>query len=143
MEVTANVAQEVSHLQLSAEKWLSMSEEGHAYTGIEAGTVYICSGIVPVWPGRWQLWSAVSKYAGPAKMLWIHRQALEWLDGMQKSSPVEFMRIEATAKADEPHSIRWLEMLGFEIEGRLRCYDANGNDHLLYARISCHLTPPR
>ena len=142
-EISRDIAQEISHLDTGLEAWKSIVQFGRGFSGVENGDVYVCSGILPVWTGRWILWGAVSNKTGPRQMLWIHRRALEWLDGLQQSSPKEFRRIEATARMDEPQAIKWLEMLGFWREGVLLCYDAAGNDHIQYARISCHLTPHR
>jgi hypothetical protein len=143
-EITSgSVAQEISHLNMSRQTWEQIDRNGRGFTGMHNGEVRVCSGILPLWPGRWALWCVVSSKVGPSQMLWIHRRALEWLDRLQVSGPKEFCRIEATACIDHLQAMKWLEMLGFWEEGTLRCYDAAGNDHVQYARISCHLTPHR
>lgn len=43
-------------------------------------------------------------------------------------------RIEATVRADFPAGQRWLEVLGFEAEGAMPCYDSDGTTHYRYAR---------
>ncbi len=141
--VKDGVAQEISHLYMSRESWEQIDKWGRGFTGVHDGEVRVCSGIIPLWPGRWALWCAVSDKVGPSQMLWIHRRALEWLEGLQVSGPQEFRRIEATAMSDNLQARKWLEMLGFWSEGCLLCYDSAGNDHIQYARISCHLTPHR
>jgi len=143
LEISGDVVQEISHLNMSQEAWEKICQWGRGFTGVDDGKVRVCSGIIPLWPGRWALWCAVSNGVGPSQMLWIHRQALEWLEGLQMSGPTEFRRIEATARIDQPQAMKWLHMLGFWKEGTLRCYDVAGNDHIQYARISCHLTPHR
>lgn len=125
------------------DRWneISTASETSAYTGIDNGDVLICAGVIASWPGRAQIWGLVSNGITRGQMVCIHRQALEWLDQLQESD--SYRRLETTARLDQPQALRWLEMLGFECEGRLRCYDADGNDHKLYSRISCHSTPPK
>ena len=142
-EISRHTAQQISHLDISRDTWAQVGSLGSAFSGVEDGDIYVCSGILPLWSGRWALWGAVSNRAGPRHMLWIHRRALEWLDGLQQSEPEVFRRIEATARADELAARKWLEMLGFWSEGCLCSYDAVGNDHIQYARISCHLNRHR
>ena len=142
-EISKDTAQEISHLDTSHRAWESIVRWGNGFSGVEDGEIYICSGIFPVWTGRWMLWAAISNKTCARHMLWIHRRALEWLNEMQHGHPEKFRRIEATARVDEPQAMRWLEMLGFLREGVLLCYDAAGNDHIQYARISCHLTQDR
>ncbi len=141
-QIQASIAQQVEHLKLTAEKWTKCTD-GPAFTGHEDGCPYVCSGVLPVWYGRWCAWSAISDLAGPKEMLWIHRHTLKFLDDVQSADPERYRRIEATARVDQPDAMRWLGMLGFVYEGKLRCYDASGLDHIQYARISCHLTQPR
>jgi len=138
LQIQMSVAQEISHLTLSASKWAEY-EGGPAYTGVEEGCPYVCAGILESWYGRWLAWAAISHNAGPREMLWIHRQTRKFLVDLQALDSERYRRIEATARVDEPEAQRWLEMLGFVKEGRLRCYDASGLDHFQYARIPCHL----
>ena len=138
LQIQMSVAQEVSHLMLSSEKWQEY-ERGPAYSGVEEGHPYVCAGILESWHGRWLAWAAISHHAGPREMLWIHRQTRKFLVDLQALDSQRYRRIEATARVDEPEAQRWLEMLGFVKEGRLRCYDASGLDHFQYARIPCHL----
>ena len=44
-------------------------------------------------------------------------------------------RIQTTVSCESPEAIRWAEFLGFEPEGRLRCYHPDGSDALMMARL--------
>ncbi len=142
IEIQANLVQEVAHLKLSAEKWEEY-KNGPAFTGQVGDTTMICAGVLPIWKGRWEAWAAISSEVRKREMLWIHRNVLKFLDNVQSCEPEIYCRIETTARADQPEAQRWLELLGFRREGRLRCYDASGIDHIQYARFPCRLTPAR
>ena len=134
--IQAHVVQEVAHLELSAEKW-ARYQMGPAFTGQSEDGPMICAGVLPVWKGRWFAWAAISTKCRKREMLWIHRNVLKFLDDLQSGEPETYRRVESTASAEQPDAQRWLELLGFQKEGRLRCYDASGSDHIQYARISC------
>ncbi len=141
LEHFAQAVPEYISQQLGTEKFQEVAGKscGHCYSGVDDGEIFVCAGVLPVWPGCWRIWAMVSRNIMPHQMLWLHRAGLQWLDQLQVTH--EFRRIETTARVDSPDALRWLEMLGFECEGRLRCYDADGNDHRMYSRIACHLTP--
>ena len=48
-----------------------------------------------------------------------------------------YQRIETSVDADNWHDIKLAEALGMELEGLMRKYGPNGEDHLLYAYIKC------
>ncbi len=141
--IQVHLVQDVDHLHLSAEKWKTLKNDGPAWTGLSESAPIICCGLLPVWNGRWVAWAAISTKVRRREMLWIHRNVHSFLDNLQSCEPETHCRIETTARADQPNAQRWLELLGFEREGRLRCYDASGNDHIQYARFPCRLTPVR
>ena len=47
----------------------------------------------------------------------------------------EYHRIQATVDPGYPETIRWIEALGFEYEGRLRKYGPDKQDYLMYSRV--------
>jgi RimJ/RimL family protein N-acetyltransferase len=62
-------------------------------------------------------------------MLFLHRATRRFID----LEPLR--RLEASVEVGFPAGERWLELLGFEHEGPLRAFGANGEDHVRYARI--------
>lgn len=120
---------------------IASASHGHCHSGMDDGHIFVCAGLLPVWPGCWRIWAMISRNTTTPQMLSLHRAGFAWLDQLQESW--EFRRIETTARADHTPARRWLEMLGFECEGHLRRYDADGNDHKMYARVACHSTQPR
>ena len=90
---------------------------GPAWTGIAAGRVVGCGGIVPDEDGGGTAWAILSH---PVRAAAVHRAALRLLK--HDSIPP---RLAAAARADWPGACRWLERLGFRdlgIEGEYRRY---------------------
>lgn len=73
-------------------------------------------------------WALVSQDAG-VHFAAIHRAVRRFLDVS------EFRRIEAHVDVDFPQGARWMKMLGFEFEARMRGFRPDGADMLLFARV--------
>lgn len=48
----------------------------------------------------------------------------------------KLVRIQATIDPRYPENVPWIEKLGFEYEGRLRKWGPEGQDFLMYSRLS-------
>lgn len=79
------------------------------------------------------VWAAVAKDAG-RHMLWLHRATARYLEAVQATHRLR--RLEATVEKGFAVGCRWVELLGFEFEGEMRAFGANGETHLRYARVS-------
>jgi len=112
---------------------ISLVAANPSFTGFWDEEIIGCAGVTPVWHGRAIAWALISIHAGPARMLAIHRDVGEFLDDVQRRP--EFRRIEATCAREFTAARRWVIMLGFQHEGLMRRYDAQGVDHDLYARV--------
>lgn len=121
---------------IETERFAEIASCQHAYSGFDDGELFVCAGIMPIWPGSWRAWAMIGQRTTARQMLTLHRNVSGWLKRIQTSD--DFRRIETTARADSPAALRWLAMLGFECEGHLRRYDADGNDHKIFSRIACH-----
>lgn len=92
-----------------------------------------CGGVIIVWEGIGQFWMIpgvlVPKYA---KTVWKEVKLFI------KDSTERFAlhRIQATVREADPRAIRWIERLGFEREGLLRCYGQDRENHFMYARVN-------
>lgn len=71
------------------------------------------------------LWGAISQDAGPY-FIQLHRAACRLL-----TTP-KLQRIDAVTEIDFEAGRRWLELLGFECEGRFSQDGPNGEDHFRY-----------
>lgn len=101
---------------------------GTAMTIRHGEQILLCGGLFPEKPKVGILWAVLSASAG-AHMLAIHRITLRFLD----IEPLR--RIEATTEDGHTAGCRWLEMLGFQFEGRMRAYGPGGETHLRYSRV--------
>lgn len=88
----------------------------------------LVGGLVRVSEKNGMLWSVLNKRAGP-HMLAIHRALTRFLGAQPER------RIEATVEEGFARGCRWLELLGFEFEGKMRCFGDFGETHLRYALV--------
>jgi hypothetical protein len=75
------------------------------------------------------LWGFVGTDCGK-RMLQVHRAVKRFVDAVQ------VRRIEATVLAGFKPGCRWMDLLGFEREGLMRCYGPDGADYYRYAKVS-------
>lgn len=105
-----------------------LSNAGLAWTAEVDGEVLGIAGLYPQWDNRAIAWALVGAQAGK-HFVSITRAVKRMLDVSG------YRRIEATVDVGFEQGVRWITMLGFEFEGRLRAYRPDGADMLLYARI--------
>lgn len=117
----------VSHICVEYLKRLAVV--GPALSAEVDGRIIASAGVAFQGFGMGVLWAFVSKDAGRhfVRLDRSVRRLLE-LTGLK--------RIEATTEASFVQGCRWLALLGFENEGRMRAYGPNGEDHYRFARIS-------
>ena len=101
---------------------------GTAYTALSGGEPVACGGLHELWPGRALAWTYLGVDCG-AEFLALHRQVLLHV----KQSP--WRRVEAYVEDGHRNGHRWMKALGFELEGILRAFMADGRDMALYARV--------
>lgn len=93
------------------------------------GRIIACAGVAFQGFGMGVLWAFVSQSAGPY-FVQLDRCVRRLL------TLTDLKRIEATTEASFAQGCRWLELLGFENEGRMRAYGPDGQDHYRYARVT-------
>lgn len=111
-----------------SEEVLELSKRGLAWSGEQDGEIIAISGVIPIWQGRAQAWAFISEDAGE-HMYHIHKAVRSFL---RKSY---FTRIEATVDIGFEEGVRWMKLLGFELEGYMKAYKPDGSDALLFARV--------
>ncbi len=146
LAMTGQQAQDVptrTKLMLGPDKWREVAERGsgRCFSGLNEGLVFACGGVLQQHYGRCQAWVMLSKEISRSQLLWFTRETIRFLDKLQEDP--EYRRVEATARADSVQAVRWCELLGFKKEGLLEGYDADGNDHIAYARVRWPLKPPQ
>lgn len=105
-----------------------LSAAGYAWTAEVDDRVLAVAGLLPQWENRALAWALISESAG-THFAAIHKAVHRFI------SAAKFRRIEATVDVGFKQGCRWIELLGFEIEGYMRAYRPDGADMLLYARV--------
>jgi hypothetical protein len=112
-----------------------LSEVGLAWTGEHDGLVIGCGGLLPVWENRAIAWMLIGENAGP-HFAAVHKHVKRFLDRCP------YRRIEAHVDVGFEQGIRWMAMLGFELEVYRRAFRPDGADMLEFVRIRSWPSPP-
>jgi hypothetical protein len=117
----------VSHICVEYLK--ALQAVGPAATAEVDGKILACAGVAFQGFGMGVLWAFVSQDAGPyfVKLDRCVRRLLQI---------THLKRIEATTEVSFHQGCRWLQLLGFENEGRMCAYGPNGEDHYRFARVT-------
>lgn len=102
-------------------------DSGLAFAVVRDEEVLALGGVRDVWPDRGVAWGLLASGIG-ATMVPITRAVRRFMH----VCPTR--RIEAEVAVGHEEGRRWMEMLGFEREGRMRAY-WGGKDFDLYARV--------
>jgi RimJ/RimL family protein N-acetyltransferase len=105
-----------------------LADKGLVQVGEVDGEVIAIAGIAPQWENRAIAWALISDEAGP-HFIQIHKAVKRFFN----RNPIR--RLEATVDVGFEQGHRWMEMLGFEIEGYMVAYRPDGKDQILYARV--------
>ncbi len=113
------------------ERMLELEQKGMGYTMVHNGQPILCAGVFSIWPQRGHAWMlGVIDWSKRVDL----RQGLKFARSVLSTYPVR--RIECTVLADWEPGHTLVRHLGFRMEAkRLRCYDPEGRDFSLYARI--------
>lgn len=106
----------------------SLANTDYAFAVLADGRVIACAGCLEMWENRAYAWSMISADAGRHFFGFIRA-----VDGFLKQAP--WRRIEAAVQSDFEQAHRMIRLLGFEFEGRMRAFSADGVDNDLYARV--------
>jgi hypothetical protein len=105
---------------------------GIAYALQKEDTTIVIGGVRELWPGCGEAWMIASEYA--EKYPIALTKAGERV--MQEADDKGFDRIQCTVSQDFPDAQKWVEHLGFHVEGLLERYDVNGINHFMCARFN-------
>ena len=114
---------------------LKVDANGPAYTGLVNGEVAGFAGIILMWPGVGEGWILGSDLFASNK-LWFVRNVKKYLEKIMNTHDLH--RVQTTVMHGQTGLVRLVEFLGMKFEGRLRHYGPNGEDYLMYGRISWH-----
>jgi hypothetical protein len=98
------------------------------YAATHQGVVLAMGGVMPFWQGRVFGWMLMGDNLG-RRMAVVHRYVSRFLDEQDAD------RIETVVLDGFDAGHRWAQMLGFEWEGLMKKWGADGCDYHLYARV--------
>jgi len=131
---------DLQQAQRSVQRWLSREGYGEyleepelSWSAVAGDLVVGCAGIKPQWQGRAVAWSLIDRRMPRSAWVKITREVQRIL---QLAHDMGYRRIEATVLAGHGEGCRWMDVLGFKVEGKATAYDPAGNDHYLYARVA-------
>ena len=101
---------------------------GLAWTAEDDGRVVMCGGLLPQWENRALAWALIGENAG-AHFAMIHRHVKQFL------TLCPYRRIEAHVDVGFAAGVRWMKMLGFELEAYKKAFRPDGPDMLEFVRI--------
>lgn len=106
----------------------ALQKAGEAWSGFVSGQCIGCAGLVKVWDGRAMAWAVLSDQTGKYMRAITARTA----KCIRES---EYRRIEAQVATDFVAGHRWVQLLGFQYEARLRKWFPDGGDVDQYSLI--------
>ncbi len=107
----------------------------NSYTGVFDGEIVAVGGVHILLPGVGEAWIILTKQSrkqgifGIIACRAIKRKLDELIDELK------LRRCEAQARADFPTAIKFIEALGFSDPYVRKCYNLDGSDMILYARL--------
>lgn len=107
---------------------MAIKQAGECFTATSDGKPIATVGLFHFWPGRRYAWAFLADDFCACKLS-LTRAIHRWLRYHGQG------RIETAVQCHDPKAIRWAEGFGFQREGLMRRWDANGNDCYMYARI--------
>ena len=105
-------------------------EHSEAYTALgETGQVVCCMGILPKHENCGEAWAIISDQL-PRYRLSVVRAVKQFLAKQHK-----YKRIHITCATNFQEAHKFASILGFKSEALLRCWDVQGQDHIMYTII--------
>lgn len=106
----------------------TLASQGDAYTVEVDGVPMLCAGVIRLDDGRGWVWMLFASNSG-RHFVRICRYVRRYLESCG------LRRIEASIDCTFKEGIRLAKLMGFEIEGRMRQYGANGEDYFMMGRV--------
>jgi hypothetical protein len=110
----------------------AQAECGPAYTIMVDGLVLMCFGAVEIFPGVAEAWLLPDNRITAYKVL-MGRNSRMFFD--QLGTAMKLRRCQMSVDVSFTSAIRYSEWCKFEIEGVMRKFGINGNDHVMMARV--------
>jgi len=103
-----------------------------SYTFLLDGKVIALAGGILLNPKVMSMWTILSDDVKRCKIA-FHKRIRGILSWFFRS--LHLHRMHAEVRADFDMGLKWIEALGFKVEGHVRRYDEDGNDYFIYGRL--------
>lgn len=120
------------NLLKSQSKAIQSLTNSHAVSLYLDGKVEACIGMFVLWDGNADVWTYISNKCKEHPIA-FHKAVARILDAYQNGLGAK--RVSAGTPANFTEGCRWLESLGFKVEGKMLKYGPDGSDWWLYARV--------
>lgn len=114
------------------EKWAKLNEESTGFSGFCDDKLIGCAGIRTIWDGVGEAWVLASQgvYKHPKS---VFKNVRDYLDKIIKEQGL--WRVQAHVRTDNLMGIKFIQMLGFKIEGKAVKFNPDKTDAYLFARV--------
>lgn len=109
-----------------------IAEYDTSWSLISNGHLIFCCGIYPIWEGMGEAWFLPSPTLAKYKIATV-KILLDRLYFI--ADKFQLQRIQATADCEIPRDKKFLELVGFKEEARMKRYGPNKNDFYLMTRF--------
>lgn len=116
--------------RLKERKYKSV-ERGDAWVITRHGSPVVLITLSSPWPGNYAVHALVDEQIEDCALS-VTRATRHLLQHLSKLNKAR--RVSVTVRADSEKALRWAQALGFEFEGMLHAYGADGSNYVLMAR---------
>ena len=106
---------------------------GPAFAGLANGEVVGIAGVAILWPGVGDGWIMAAEEISKHK-IWFVRSVKKYMELVMNNYKLH--RVQTTVLHGHTDLIRLVEFLGMRFEGRLSGFGPQGEDYLMYGRLS-------
>ena len=105
--------------------------KGPAWTLFHLEKIIASAGFYIMWPGVAEAWLMTTPlvYQYPVSFIKGTKEVFRRID------TIGLKRIQATVKSEDRRAVKYLEHLGFKIEGFMPKYGPDGSDHFMMGRV--------
>ena len=107
-------------------------ENGPAWTGFEEETMLGSAGVILRWPGLGYAWAVLTP-AGRRRPIPVHRGVRRHFEDIIVKESLR--RIDAEVLQVDRIACRWLERLGFQVDGEMPAFGPRGEPFVRYVRL--------
>jgi len=105
---------------------------GPAVSLVADGKIIGCGGVAFPWMGMGEAWMCMDvEFKNHPKT--AVKMCKAFLDDVYQAC--DMFRMQATIRADDGKLRKWIELMGFGLESRMKSFGPDRSDYLMYARV--------